>query len=70
MNIRRMALASAFLAGLVTQAPAQVTTGSITGAVADESGGVVPGATVAAVHEETGARSSAVNWRARSDIVG
>lgn len=55
-----MALASAFLAGLVTQAPAQVTTGSITGAVADESGGVVPGATVAAVHEETGARSSAV----------
>ena len=41
-------------------AAAQVTTGAITGAVVDESGGVLPGATVTAVHEETGSRSTAV----------
>jgi hypothetical protein len=37
-----------------------VTTGAISGLVTDESGGVLPGATVEAVHEPTGTRYSAV----------
>ncbi len=36
------------------------TTGAISGLVSDESGGVLPGATVEAVHEPTGTRYSAV----------
>lgn len=59
-NWRRVALAMALLLSIDGLAAAQVTTGAITGAVVDESGGVLPGATVTAVHEETGARSSAV----------
>jgi hypothetical protein len=44
-----------------SQAVAQtVTTGAISGLVTDESGGVLPGATVEAVHEPTGTRYSAV----------
>ena len=44
------------------QAGAQtVTTGAISGIVSDESGGVLPGATIAAVHEPTGTRYGAVS---------
>jgi hypothetical protein len=59
-NWRRVALAMALLLSINGLAAAQVTTGAITGAVVDESGGVLPGATVTAVHEETGSRSTAV----------
>ena len=46
------------LSGPVAQA--QVTTGSLSGLVEDESGGVLPGATVDAVHTPTGTHYSAV----------
>jgi hypothetical protein len=46
------------LAGPAAQA--QVTTGSLSGLIEDESGGVLPGATVEAVHEPTQTRYSAV----------
>ena len=50
--------------GLLLAGPAaraQVTTGSLSGLIEDESGGVVPGATVEAVHEPTGTRYTAVS---------
>lgn len=59
-NWRRVALAMALLLSIDGLAAAQVTSGAITGAVTDESGGVLPGATVTAVHDETGVRSTAV----------
>ena len=46
------------LAGPAAQA--QVTTGSLSGLIEDESGGVLPGATVEAVHEPTQTRYAAV----------
>lgn len=47
--------------GLAAGASAQsVTTGAIAGLVSDESGGVVPGASVTAVHEPTGTQYTAV----------
>jgi hypothetical protein len=42
------------LAGPISPAMAQVTTGTLGGVVADEQGGVLPGADVLAVHEPTG----------------
>jgi hypothetical protein len=58
-------LALAVALGLVLAGPdaaqAQVTTGSLGGQVEDESGGVLPGATVEAVHEPTRTRYSAVS---------
>ncbi|MBP6703351.1 MAG: TonB-dependent receptor [Vicinamibacteria bacterium] len=59
-NWRRVALAMALLLSMNGLAAAQVTTGAITGAVVDESGGTLPGASVTATHEQTGARFSAV----------
>ena len=58
----RLALALALFALLVASpAGAQtVTTGAISGLVTDESGGVLPGANIEAVHEPTGTRYSAV----------
>jgi len=58
----RLRLALALLAVLVaSQAGAQtITTGAISGLVTDESGGVLPGANIEAVHEPTGTRYSAV----------
>jgi Carboxypeptidase regulatory-like domain/TonB-dependent Receptor Plug Domain len=52
------------LSAVLAAAPAgaqTVTTGAISGLVTDESGGVLPGATVEAVHEPTGTRYSAVS---------
>src|SRR5262249_4057218 len=51
------------LSGALATPPAgaqTVTTGAISGVVTDESGGVLPGATVEAVHEPTGTRYTAV----------
>ena len=47
--------------GITSPAAAQVTTGSIAGTITDESGGVLPGATITATHEETGSKSTAVS---------
>ncbi|MBX7185408.1 MAG: TonB-dependent receptor [Vicinamibacteria bacterium] len=58
-NWRRVALAIALLLGTDGLASAQVTTGAITGTVVDESGGMLPGASVTATHEGTGARATA-----------
>ncbi|HRB13349.1 MAG TPA: carboxypeptidase regulatory-like domain-containing protein, partial [Vicinamibacteria bacterium] len=58
-NWRRVALAMALLLSMNGLAAAQVTTGAITGTVVDESGGTLPGASVTATHEGTGARASA-----------
>lgn len=44
---------------------AQVTTGTLSGAAVDESGGVLPGADVTAVHQPTGTRYTAI-----SDSIG
>src|SRR5205809_2565676 len=45
---------------MTVPAIAQVTTGNLTGTVVDESGAVVPGVTVNAVHVPTGTRYDAV----------
>src|SRR5262249_13762373 len=55
-----LALSALLLAAPPTGAQT-VTTGAISGTVADESGGVLPGATIEAVHEPTGTRYTAVS---------
>src|SRR5262249_19767847 len=59
---RRLFLAAAMTLGLAAAARAQTaTTGAIAGLVSDPSGGVLPGATIEAVHEPTGTHYSAVS---------
>ncbi len=63
--LRRPLAALALALGLAAwlSAPpayAQSTTGNLSGQVSDESGGVLPGATVSAKHEPTGTQSSGV----------
>ena len=57
---RIFALAIGIISILTGPAAAQSTTGSIVGVVADETGGVLPGATVTALHEPSGSRYEAV----------
>jgi hypothetical protein len=69
-NWLRAALALALLLNLSSLAAAQVTTGSINGVVTDESGGVLPGATIMAVHGPTGTKYTAVSGaKGRYDIL-
>ena len=55
-NIIACLVAALFL--LPSSAPAQITTGSITGRVTDSTGGVVPGAHVILVSETRGTKSA------------
>src|ERR1035437_5718956 len=55
-NIIACLVAALFL--LPSSAPAQITTGSITGRVVDSTGGVVPGAHVILVSETRGTKSA------------
>lgn len=57
--LRRTAVLACFSL-MSTVAFSQVTTGAISGVVTDESGGVLPGATVSATHTETGTTQTAV----------
>src|SRR6187402_2463012 len=54
-------LSLAAAASLVGTASAQVTTGSISGTTSDETGGVLPGATVTALHGPSGTKYEAVS---------
>jgi len=59
-GFRVFALAMALVSIVVGTASAQPTTGSIVGVVSDETGGVLPGATVVAIHEPSGSKYEAV----------
>jgi hypothetical protein len=54
MHTKALGLAAALLVLAVLPAAAQTTTATLSGVVADESGGLVPGATLTARHLQTG----------------
>src|SRR5262245_52082816 len=54
---------------MVIAASAQVTTGSVSGTVADPQGGVIPGATVVLVSEARGTRSAPATTGPSGDFV-
>ena len=60
-NWRGGLLFAAALLAIGGVAFAQVTSGSITGVITDESGGILPGAMVTATHVDTGVKSTAVS---------
>jgi hypothetical protein len=55
-----VAVSLVLLAGVLPSYGQNVTTGTITGVVSDEQGGVLPGASVTAAHEPTGTRYESV----------
>jgi hypothetical protein len=59
--IRVLAIAMALITGLTGLASAQVTTGSIGGSTVDETGGVLPGAVITAVHGPSGSKYETVS---------
>src|ERR1035441_912567 len=54
---------------LALSAPAQVTTGNVTGRVVDSSGSVIPGAHVALISEVHGNRSATITANGSGDYV-
>jgi hypothetical protein len=69
-SVRRVcALAFGALLAAAISAPAQVTTGSVSGTVKDAQGGVVPGATVVLISEGRGTRSEPATTNATGDFV-
>ena len=54
---------------LPSSAPAQITTGAVTGRVVDAQGGVIPGATVILISETRGTKSAPVVTNATGDYV-
>ena len=69
-SVRRVcALAFGALLAAAISAPAQVTTGSVSGTVKDAQGGVVPGATVVLISEGRGTRSEPATTSATGDFV-
>ena len=67
---RRMCtLALVALLGAAISAPAQVTTGLVTGTIKDEQGGVIPGATVVLISEARGTRSAPATTDDNGDFV-
>ena len=68
-SVRRVcALAFGALLAAAISAPAQVTTGSVSGTVKDAQGGVVPGAVVL-ISEGRGTRSEPATTSATGDFV-
>jgi outer membrane receptor protein involved in Fe transport len=58
---RALALGAALVMSLAGLASAQVTTGSIAGSAVDETGGVLPGTTITAIHVPSGTRYETVS---------
>ncbi|MEO8502160.1 MAG: carboxypeptidase-like regulatory domain-containing protein, partial [Vicinamibacteria bacterium] len=57
----RFALAILLMTSLTGVASAQVTTGSISGTAVDETGGVLPGTAIMAIHVPSGTKYDAVS---------
>ena len=54
---------------LPSSAPAQITTGTVTGRVIDATGGVIPGASVILISETQGTKRAPVSTNATGDYV-
>jgi hypothetical protein len=68
-EIRICVMAFVALLGVAISAPAQVTTGFVTGTVHDAQGAVIPGATVVLISEARGTRSAPATTGATGDFV-
>ena len=71
MEVRFVRLLAAVLLGMCSAWPAgaQITTGTVTGTVRDQQGGVIPGATVVLVSESRGTKLAPVVSNATGDFV-